>query len=133
MPAAREGPGRSAGGKENNAATSHQRQKKARGVGHVPVQSRVKAQLEQQRLLSRQREVTRQQRLREAVGGRCALLLQPLSVPTCAGRSHQGEVLGGAAAVGGSVFRRVHSDGLLRTLCSATAEQAGSCRFCLLS
>ena len=81
--AAREGPGRSAGGKENSAATSHQRQKGARGVGHVPVQSRVKAQLEQQRLLSRQREVTRQQRLREAVGGRCALLLQRLEWPTC--------------------------------------------------
>ena len=72
--AARDSPGRPAGGKENAAATSaggrFQRHKGAKGVGHVPVQSRVKAQLEQQRLLSRQREATRQQRLREAVGAR---------------------------------------------------------------
>lgn len=52
------------------SAGGRQRQKGAKGVGHFPVQSRVRAQLEQQRLLSRQREVTRQQRLREAVGGR---------------------------------------------------------------
>lgn len=71
--AARDGPDWPAGGKENAAAMSaggRQRQKGAKGVGHFPVQSRVRAQLEQQRLLSRQREVTRQQRLREAVGGR---------------------------------------------------------------